>query len=65
LVQLIKISTKIKHLTDTVSHTAESIQNLVDGIKRAVTPALFGKTITDFVSKFWHNKSKGKGKKDE
>jgi hypothetical protein len=58
LVQLIKISAKIRQITESISAAADSVRHLSDSFRRVLTPAVVGKTILGFVQKIWNNKGK-------
>jgi hypothetical protein len=63
VVQLVKISNKIKRITDVASDAVNNFHSVVTSIKRVVTPSVVGKTVSDLIQKFVNNK--GKGKRDE
>ncbi|MDR0956215.1 MAG: hypothetical protein LBM73_03755 [Candidatus Nomurabacteria bacterium] len=58
LVQLIKISARIRQITDAVGDTVNGVKKTLEQIRRALTPAIVGKNVMNFVQKIWKPKRK-------
>lgn len=51
MIMLIKISNRIKHITDTVGDTVDNVRDLTASISRLASPALLAKIIMQYVQK--------------